>query len=89
MSDTVDAVVAERGQYAGLGLASYELLPHLNRLEPAFMTKVQRYSERVPGDILALEDGAAIIHGSGDGFRCLGRAMRFRGGVPSAIEAAA
>ncbi len=88
-SETVDAVVTERRHYTGLGFASYELLPHLNRLDPVFLGKVRRYSERAPCDIVALEDGAAIIHGSGDDFRCIGRAVRFRGGVESAIEVAA
>ena len=86
LSAAVDTVVAERSDYCGLGLVDYELLPHLNRLDQAFIARVQRYSERVPCDIVALEDGAAIVH-TDDGARCIGRAVRFRDGVRSVIEA--
>ena len=86
LSSTVDVVVGERAAYAGLGFAGYELLPHLNTLDAAFVDKVQRYSARVPCDIVALEDGAAIVHESVDRFRCIGRAVRFREGVRTAIE---
>jgi peptidase E len=86
LTSTVDVVVGEHAAYAGLGLAGYELLPHFNTLDPAFVDKIQRYSERVPCDIVALEDGAAILHETSDRFRCVGGAVRFRGGVRSVIE---
>src|SRR5262245_4629999 len=86
LATPVDVVVDEHAAYAGLGVARYELLPHVNTLDPAFVDKVQRYSERVPCDIVALEDGAAILHESGRRFRCVGRAVRFRDGVAAAIE---
>ena len=85
LSEPVDRVVTERHDYEGLGLTDYECLPHLNRLDAAFVDKVQRYSERAAGDIVALEDGGAILHVNGE-YRCIGRAARFRGGVRSAID---
>ncbi|HEX5109825.1 MAG TPA: Type 1 glutamine amidotransferase-like domain-containing protein [Vicinamibacterales bacterium] len=88
LASTVDVVAGEHGDYAGLGLVGYELLPHLNTLDPVFVDKVQRYSERVPCDIVALEDGAAILHESGGRFRTAGRVVRFRAGIRTAIEIA-
>lgn len=87
LSEPFDTVMAERNRYAGLGIVSYELLPHLNRLDAEFLDNVQRYSERIPCDIVALEDGAAMIHTEADA-RCVGRGMRFRGGFRTEIEQA-
>jgi len=89
LSCDVERVLAERGEYTGLGLVDYELLPHLNRLDQPFLDKVARYSEGVPQDVVALEDGSAMICTDRPEFRCVGRAARFRGGVRSPIEAAA
>ena len=85
LSEPVTTVIAERDSYAGLGLVTYELLPHLNRLDQTFLDKVQRYSERVPCDIVELEDGAAMIHTSEGEVRCVGRGARFRNGVRTEI----
>jgi hypothetical protein len=63
----------------------YELLPHLNRFEAPFLETVRRYSERVPHDIIALADGAAVLHMSSGGYRSVGPAARFRNGVMSPI----
>lgn len=87
LSTPIDTVVAERDAFAGLGIVPYELLPHLNRLDAPFLDKVQRYSERVGGDVVALDDGAAMIHVQAD-TRCIGHGMRFRGGVATAVETA-
>jgi dipeptidase E len=87
LSDDVDAVVGSHAEYDGLGLVDYELLPHLNRLDAAFLDKVCRYSELVSHDVVALDDGAAIIYSGGDDSRVLGRALRIRRGVTSVIEA--
>jgi peptidase E len=88
LTSTVDVVVSEHAEHAGLGFVGYELLPHLNTLDTAFVDKVRRYSERVPCDVVALEDGAAILHERGDRFRCVGRAVRFRRGIRVASEMA-
>jgi peptidase E len=84
LSTDVDRVVAERNHYDGCAFADYELLPHLNRLDPSFIDKVRRYSDLAGCDVVAIEDGAAIIH-TGDTQRAIGRAVRFRGGVQRAI----
>ena len=89
LSEAVDTVIVERDEYGALRVVRYEFLPHLNRLDQAFLAKVQRYSERVPYDIVALEDGSAMIHWQAEDARCIGRGVRFRGGVKSVIEAAA
>jgi hypothetical protein len=79
---TIDSVVAERADHAGLGLAELELLPHLNRLEAPFLERVRRYSEVVSTDIVALADGAALLVAEGD-TRHSGEVVVFRGGVQS------
>ena len=86
LTSTVDEVVGDHAAHSGLGFVGYELLPHLNTLDAAFVDKVRRYSERVPCDVVALEDGAAVLHERGDRFRCVGRALRFRDGVRTAFE---
>ena len=87
-SEPVDAVLAERHEYEGLGLVHYELLPHLNRLDATFLEKVRLYSEKVAHDVVALEDGSAMLHAPGVDPRCAGRGARFRGGVRSSMDTA-
>jgi len=89
LTEAFDEVVATRGEYEALGVVGYELLPHLNRFEPSFVETVRRYSERVPHDVIALADGAALVHASGDEYQPIGQVVRFRHGVMTAIEAAA
>jgi len=83
---TLDEVFATRGEYEALGFVGYEILPHLNRLEPSFVETVRRYSERVPHDIIALADGAAVVHAVADEYRLVGQAARFRNGEMTMIE---
>lgn len=78
---TLDQVLAERGDYEALGTVPYELLPHLNRLDAKFLETVRLYSERVSYDIIALADGAAILHTRPDEYHCVGEAARFRKGI--------
>ncbi len=85
-SMTVEEVIADRDGYKALGFAAYELLPHLNRFEPPFLERVRRYSEWVSHDIIAVADGAATLHASGDRFTCVGRAARFRRGIMEEIQ---
>jgi dipeptidase E len=86
LTATLDEVMANRGEYAALGVVDYEILPHLNRCEPSFLETVRRYSERVAHDVVGLADGAALLH-EGDDYRCVGQAAIFRGGAMSPIEA--
>jgi peptidase E len=83
---TLDKVLAERGDYEALGAVHYELLPHLNRLDPKFLETVRMYSERANLDIIALADGAAILHTRPDEYQCIGEAARFRKGVVAPID---
>ena len=86
---TLGEVIAAHGEYEALGVVGYEILPHLNRLEPSFVEIVRHYSEWVPHDIIALADGAAAMHATGDEYRLVGQAARFRNGEMTVIEAAA
>ncbi len=77
----LDEVLAERARFEGLRVVEYEILPHLNRFEPSFVEMVRCYSERVPHDIVALADGAALLYSGSDEFECAGRAARCRRGT--------
>jgi peptidase E len=81
-----DEVFTNRGEYEALSVVEYEILPHLNRVEPSFLELVRRYSERVTHDVIALADGAALLHVNGDDYRCLGQVTRFRNGIVTQIE---
>jgi len=86
LSVPVDEVVANRKEFDGLCAVGYEILPHLNRHDASFLEKVQRYSELVSHDIVALGDGAALVHSDGES-TCFGEGVRFTRGVRSTIEA--
>jgi peptidase E len=88
MHTPLETVLAERKEYEGLGLADCELLPHLNRLEASFVSQVQRYSEQIEGEIVALDDGAAAVYGGGGLRRYLGRVVTFRNGHQEAVDVA-
>jgi len=89
LTTPLEEVFANRGDYEALGFVGYELLPHLNRFEPPFLETVRLYSQRVAHDVIALADGAAVLHTSGEDYRCVGQAARFRKGVMAPIEGAA
>lgn len=86
VAEPLDQVFADHREYEGLNFVGYEFLPHLNRLESSFLDKVRGYSERLTHDIIALADGAAVLHTTSDDFQCVGEAARFRSGVMMPIE---
>jgi dipeptidase E len=83
---TLDEVFTDRQEYEAAGVVEYEILPHFNRFEPQFLETVRQYSERVGHDIVALADGAAVLHTSHDAYYCGGEAARFRKGVVTPIK---
>ncbi len=87
LSATVDAVVANRDEFGGLGIVGCEILPHLDKHDASFLEKVRKYSELVLDEIVAVEDGGALVVDDCGDFKCFGTAVRFRGRSP--IEAAA
>lgn len=86
VNKSVAEVLAEHHEYQALGIVGYELLPHLNKLDAPFLHKVQCYAESVSHDIVALADGAALIHDEAGAYRCIGQAVMFRNGVQMPIE---
>lgn len=86
LTATLDEVLANYAEYDALGFVSYEVLPHLNRLEASFLETVRSYSERVTHDVIALADGAAVLHAGADDYTCVGEAVRFRNGARTPIE---
>jgi peptidase E len=85
VAESLEDTLQTRDQYNGLGFASYEVLPHLNRFDDAFKSKVREYSQAIPHEIIALNDGAAIIHTSPHSFHPIGSAVRIRGGSLSEL----
>jgi peptidase E len=79
-AEPVADVVATRERYGAVGAVPYELLPHANRFDAAFMAKVEEYSCHVDHDIVALDDAGALIHSSPDAFSPVGRIRRYRRG---------
>jgi dipeptidase E len=84
--EPIDNVIANYADYAALGTVSYEILPHLNKCEPAFLEQVRHYSEYIDHDIIALHDGAAVFHTSRDRYHCIGQVARFHNGVFTQID---
>jgi peptidase E len=83
----LDEVFANRGEYEALGVVGYEILPHLNKFESSFLETVRRYSERVAHDVIALADGAVVLHATANDYSCVGRAVRFHAGTITPIAA--
>ena len=83
LSEPLESVVSSRADFEALGLAAFELLPHLNRHDAAFLEKVRRYSELVPNDVIALADGAALIRAEDGAWYCSGAGARFSRGLKS------
>ena len=86
ITESVDDVLRSHSKYEALGMVQYEILPHLNRLDPPFLEKVLRYSERVHHDVIALADGAAVLHSSLEDGLCIGKVVRFRFGEVTDID---
>jgi peptidase E len=89
MTVPLDEVLATHREYEALGFVNYEILPHANRLEPSLLETVRLYSEHVTHDVLALADGAAVLHTGSSEYRCVGQASRFRRGIVTSIGSAA
>ena len=85
LSASVEEVIASRAEFDGLGLVDYEVLPHLNRHDDAFLEKVRQYSELVEHDIVALDDGSAVVADTASNYRSLGQGVRFYRGVQTAL----
>ena len=81
LTETIDEVVQSFSEYAALDIVNCEILPHLNRFEPSFLETVRRYSERISHDVIAIADGAALIHEGSDRYRCHGQAIRYCKGL--------
>lgn len=85
---SLEVVIAEREAYGALGFVDYELLPHLNRFAPDFLETVRQYSEQVPIDVVAIADGAAVVHAGDKAYHAFGRASRYRNGVTTDLASA-
>ena len=77
---SLSETLAARDEFEALSVVDYELLPHYNRFGEDFIAKVRQYSEHVDHEIVALNDGAALIHASSSEYDCIGTMIRFRNG---------
>jgi peptidase E len=80
-TESVDEVLATRGRYDGLATVAYELLPHMERWDAAFLDKVRQYSEHVDNDIVALADDGALFYVGPNTFEQVGKTRRYRNGT--------
>ena len=86
-SNSLEEVMSNRGEFDGLGLVDFEVLPHLNRHSAAILERVREYSELVTHEIVALRDGAAIVFDNPSDYRCFGNGLRIHRGVMEALVA--
>jgi dipeptidase E len=78
--ESVDEVIATRDRFDGIGAAPYEVLPHANRRDRAFMEKVRHYSSCIDHDVVTLADGAALLHTGADRLEAVGEVHWYRAG---------
>jgi peptidase E len=78
--EPLDHIMATRGRYGALAAVPYELLPHANRREQAFLDRVREYSAHVDHDVIALADGGALFHNGVDASANEGAITRYRKG---------
>ena len=88
-TDSDEEVLATRGRFSALGAVAFELLPHADRLDAAFIDKVRRYSEQAGTDVVAVADGGAIFPTSADEFEHVGTITRYRRGEIIATDSRA
>ena len=78
--EPLDEVLAARARYDAMGAVPYEVLPHAERRDAGLLAKVRDYSARAAVDVIALADGAALLHTAPDRFRSVGALTHFRAG---------
>lgn len=88
-SESLDDVLATRDRFAALGAVRFELLPHANRLDAAFLDNVRRYSAHTATDVVAVADGGALFPTSPDTFAHVGTITRYRRGEIIATDSPA
>ena len=87
-SESIEDVLAARGRFDALAAVDYEFLPHLNRRDAAFLTRVGEYSRAADHDIIGLADGGALFNADGRLREISGSITRFRKGhiIDSGVE---
>jgi dipeptidase E len=74
---TLADAVASHDALKAMGLLDYEVLPHANRFGAALRDELGGYARRVGCDVIALHDGAAIIHATAADYGCIGTVTRY------------
>ena len=80
-SEPLDTVLSTRAAFNALGAVPYEIIPRVNRCEAEFLDKVLEYSAHIDDEIIAIEDGGALVHDAPGHFEATGQVMRFHKGV--------
>jgi peptidase E len=78
--EPLDTVLEARSRFEALHAVPYEVAPHANRWTADAMARVREYSNHVDHDVVALEDGSAMFHGSAESAAADGRIARYRKG---------
>jgi peptidase E len=86
LTDPLESVMDTRGRFDALSAVPYEILPHVNRLETAFLERVRQYSERIPHDIVGIADGGALFPAADGTFDHVGEIVRFHRGAMLAVR---
>jgi len=89
LAEDVASVLGGQGPAQTAGLVPYEFLPHLNRLSSEFLEKVRAYSTGTSSDLIAVPDGAALIHHSAEEYYIIGNGLKFVKGRATIIGPAA
>lgn len=81
LSCPLERVVSEHASFGALGLAGFEILPHLDRHAPSFVELVRRYSAAIGHDVVAMADGAAVVCDDSEARHCSGQVVSYRRGA--------
>lgn len=81
LTETLQDVVCTRADYEGLGVVDYEVLPHLNRFDSSFLETVQQYSKQAGQEVVALADGAAVLHLGRTNYQFIGTTLVISKGI--------
>jgi dipeptidase E len=69
--------LAARDQLGALAFVDYELLPHANRFDAALVGNLRDYAHGASCNVMALNDGAAVLHTTASDYECIGVVARY------------
>jgi len=76
-SATFADALTSHATLGALAFVDYEMLPHANRFLSALPGELDGYARQVGCDVIALDDGAAVIHTTATDYVFLGKVTRY------------